>query len=162
MVDEFALGTPKPSAAYDVRFPNRLIQAGLKSALLECTEPSLEYRSVAKIRTAVENGLRDVSLVERARKTWKDVMIKDPENISIRWVMSRYWDNSSIFSIDLVGAVMRQGIFIEVMASIDWLHSSAIATIPDWLITKYSRYFESLEKDPSKVAFPRLPVDVAW
>lgn len=30
-------------------------------------------------------------------------------------MMSRYWDNSSPFALDLVGAVVRQGTFFQKM-----------------------------------------------
>ncbi len=76
--------------------------------------------------------------------------------------MSRYWENSSVFALDLVGAVIRQGTFIEKMHSIDWIHSPAVGSTMARLIEKYTRYFTILAKYPSQVAVPTLDVDLAW
>ena len=76
-------------------------------------------------------------------------------------MMSRYWENSSPFAIDLVGAVIRQGSFVEKMHHIDWLHSPALPATMTRLIFKYER-FVSLMEDPSHMAVPTLDVDLAW
>lgn len=118
--------------------------------------------SVTDIRKAIETGLKDVSLVKKANYSIGRVNIKGPAKISIRRMMSRYWENSSIFSLDLVGAVIRQSSFIEKMHSIDWIHSPTVAGTMTRLITKYTRYFDIMEKYPSNVAVPTLDVDLAW
>ncbi len=58
----------------------------------------------------------------------------------------RYWDNSSPFALDLVGAVIRQGSFIEKMHNIDWLHSPALPSTMKRLLVKYQR-FVTIMKD---------------
>ncbi len=67
-----------------------------------------------------------------------------------------------MFALDLVGAVIRQGSFIEKMHALDWLHSPTVASTMARLITKYARYFEILSRYPTQVAVPTLDVDLAW
>ena len=77
--------------------------------------------------------------------------------------MARYWDNSSeIFALDLVGAVIRQGIFVQKMDRIDWLHSPALPSTIDRLIHKYGIFFRIMAENPSQMAVPTLDVDLAW
>ena len=102
------------------------------------------------VRDRIESGLKSISRRSRT------------DRIAIRRMMACYWGNSSPFSLDLVGAVIRQGSFIEKMHSIDWIHSPTVVSTMERLISKYKRYFEILAKYPSKVAVPTLDVDLAW
>ncbi|KAL8728310.1 MAG: hypothetical protein Q9181_005384, partial [Wetmoreana brouardii] len=145
-------------------FPNRLIKAGLSRSLLAALDPSQYLRwskgSVNDIRQALEYGLKDSSILERARGG-----IFPPsreEKLAVRKMMSRYWNNSSIFALDLVGAVIRQGTFIEKMHAIDWLHSPAVQSTMKRLLHKYDRYFAILSQYPGQTAVPTLDVDLAW
>ncbi|KAK7951046.1 uncharacterized protein PG986_006774 [Apiospora aurea] len=79
-----------------------------------------------------------------------------------RCMMSRYWENSSIFGIDLRGAVMRQGVFTEKMYKIDWLHSPTVRFTMEKLVAKYERFFDIAAKFPDEFVTPTLDVDLAW
>lgn len=83
------------------------------------------------------------------------------ERVGFRKMMSRYWENSSAFALDLVGAVVRQGGFIEKMHNIDWLHSPALPATMTRLILKYERFVDIME-DATNMAVPTLDVDLAW
>lgn len=156
----FSPGIPERIEQHGVTFPNRLILAGLFGSLLTCTDSNQnQQNSVNDIRATIEIGLKDRALV---RKAHGYTLVRRTEKISIRRMMSRYWDNSSSFALDLVGAVIRQGSFIEKMHAIDWIHSPAVAATMARLMTKYSRYFDILEKYPSHMAVPTLDVDLAW
>ncbi|PWY73756.1 hypothetical protein BO94DRAFT_578164 [Aspergillus sclerotioniger CBS 115572] len=76
--------------------------------------------------------------------------------------LSRYWDNSSPFALDLVGAVIRQGTFIQKMDQIDWLHSPTVLQTMDRLIKKYHVFFTIMATNPGHMAVPTLDVDLAW
>ena len=84
------------------------------------------------------------------------------EKFAMRKMMSRYWNNSSMFAFDLVGAVIRQGMFIEKMHAIDWLHSPAVQSTMERLPTKYDRFFDILALKKGKMAVPTLDVDLVW
>ena len=151
--------------AGQVLFPNRLIKLGLSSSLLECTDVQQnKTTTVNEIRTELETALLNRSLVQKAtqRAFSRTGKLLRGERVAVRRMMSRYWDNSSVFALDLVGAVIRQGSFIEKMSSIDWIHSPAIRSTMTRLIEKYCRYFEILAKYPNQVAVPTLDVDLAW
>jgi hypothetical protein len=70
--------------------------------------------------------------------------------------------NSSPFALDLVGAVIRQGTFVDKMQHIDWLHSPALQSTMARLLVRYDRFFTILEKYPSNTAVPTLDIDLAW
>ncbi|SLM39581.1 Protein of unknown function DUF1399 [Lasallia pustulata] len=142
----------------EVLFPNRLIKAGLFTRLLELTEPAGDG-TISKIRDLFEIALKDGMLV---RKTSKGATTSRLEKVAIRRMLARYWENSSPLSLDLVGAVVRQGSFIEKMHSIDWIRSPAVTSTMNRLITKYQRYIEIIAKYPTQVAVPTLDVDLAW
>ena len=82
--------------------------------------------------------------------------------IYVRKMMARYWDNHSPFALDLCSAVMRQGVFVEKMHKIDWLHSPAATATMERLVAKYHRFFGIMAKHPHSVAVPTLDVDLAW
>ncbi|KAL1652218.1 hypothetical protein SLS58_000345 [Diplodia intermedia] len=84
------------------------------------------------------------------------------ERVSVRRMMSRYWKNHSIFGIDLVGAVVRQGTFIEKMHNIGWLFSPTVYSTAERLLRKYKNFFRIMAEYPKKMAVPTLDVDLAW
>ncbi|KAI4100626.1 MAG: hypothetical protein L6R37_005384 [Teloschistes peruensis] len=128
-------------------FPNRLLKAGLATSILDILHPSRRSHwsptsTVNSIRTQIETGLDDKAMLEKARGG-----IFPPsreEKVAVRKMMSRYWTNSSIFALDLVGAVIRQGSFIEKMHAIDWLHSPAVRSTMQRLLLKYDRHTHQL------------------
>ena len=118
--------------------------------------------SISDIRDIFESGLKDRPAMKKALKVTNMRPLKRDERVAIRRMMSSYWENSSIFSLDLVGAVIRQSSFVEKMHNIDWIHSPAVESTMTRLITKYERYFAILRNHPAKVAVPTLDVDLAW
>ncbi|ODQ71841.1 hypothetical protein LIPSTDRAFT_309963 [Lipomyces starkeyi NRRL Y-11557] len=160
-------GKPDKALKSDLRrhemfFPNRIIIAGLKTLLIEVTDNIQVGKStVMDIRDAIDRAIRDPSLVRKANGTFSTTLLRK-EKIAIRRMMSRYWDNWSPFALDLVGAVMRQGTFVEKMANIDWIHSPALASTMARLIKKYQTFFLIMAGNPNHVAVPTLDVDLAW
>lgn len=144
-------------------FPNRLIKAGLLRELLEITDRAqIETRDIADVRVAIQHALKDRKIVTQANtKTFSKTILRG-ERIAIRRMMSRYWDNDSPFALDLVGAVLRQGTFIEKMAKIDWIHSPALESTMARLIAKYEVFFRIMAENPGHTAVPTLDVDLAW
>ncbi|EED11448.1 conserved hypothetical protein [Talaromyces stipitatus ATCC 10500] len=84
---------------------------------------------------------------------------------TLRRMMSRYWGNSSMFAIDLVGAVIRQGSFVQKMQKLNWLHSrsvSALHPLMEKFITKYYIFWKIIVDNPSQMVVPTLDVDLVW
>ena len=150
----------KKAPIKDELFPNRLIQDKLRADLLELIDlkrhPSC---TVERVRDLISTMMKDTISIMFANDGRYPGR---PEKVAIRRMMASYWYNSSPFALDLVGAVIRQGSFIEKMHSIDWLHSPALTSTMTRLIKKYERYFEILAKYPTQVAVPTLDVDLAW
>lgn len=135
----------------------------LANTIISQTDPRLKPpATVDKIRKLIEEAIANTSVVRKVNQSTFTSTLRRTEKIATRRMMSRYWENSSIFALDLVGAVVRQGSFIEKMHAIDWIHSPTAASTMDRLITKYERYFHILAVYPMNVAVPTLDVDLAW
>ena len=149
-------------------FPNRLIDGPSKPSKalyskLEALTVPLNYpnKAITDIRAEIEHSLKDKSHIRLVNHSRSHVL-KRAERIAVRRMMSRYWDNSSIFALDLVGAVIRQCSFIEKMHTIDWIHSPAANSTMARLIQKYTRYIDIIATHPNQTAVPTLDVDLAW
>ena len=111
------------------------------------------------VRTEIEKGFADRDYIDTANghKPTRE------ERIALRHMMSCYWENASQFSLDLVGAVFRQGSFIEKMHRINWIHSPAARFTMERLLIKYGRYLAIVAfSKGSQIAVPTLDVDLAW
>jgi hypothetical protein len=91
---------------------------------------------------------------------YKPSFIAKSSRIAVRKVLSHYWDSSTVFGIDFVGAVLRQGTFMQNMAKLDWLHSPNVMLTMQRL--KYHRCVRLAAEDPNKVVVLTLDVDLAW
>lgn len=160
-------GIPESSTAkrHPQQFPNRLLKVA-SQRLLRSTDPRLEetsssaVRDMQSLRGFLEEQLQDKRLMTEAN--WVAAVLFREEKIAFRRMMSRYWENSSPFALDLVGAVIRQGTFVQKMDNLDWIHSPALAATMERLIRKYGVFFEILSKYPNRMAVPTLDVDLAW
>ncbi|CRG88125.1 Reticuline oxidase [Talaromyces islandicus] len=149
-----------PKNALDLSLPNRMIQAA-PTEIVGATDPRGPNRDMNRVRSLVETAMRNthVMMVANGRGY---VRLQKKQRIAIRRMMSHYWDNSSIFGLNLVGAVIRQGTFIQKMDDLDWIHSSTLQSTMTRLIKKYGVFFYIMAKNPDKMAVPTLDVDLAW
>ncbi|MCJ1445055.1 MAG: hypothetical protein MMC23_005560 [Stictis urceolatum] len=163
----------KSNSTARMQYPNRLMLAGGAVELTNDTELSktpqytgFDYTthitSIDDVRKKIEKVLKDPHILKRASATGKYAVSYKEERIAIRKMMACYWDNSSIFSMDLASAVIRQGSFVDKMHDIDWLHSPAVVSTMKRLIQKYERYINIIATNPNNVAVPTLDVDLAW
>ncbi|KAL1983396.1 hypothetical protein VTN96DRAFT_10378 [Rasamsonia emersonii] len=158
-------GIPESSTAkrHPQTFPNRLLKAA-SQRLLRSTDPRLEETSSVKDMQSLRRDLgelfKDKKVMTEAN--WVANILLWDERIAFRRMMSRYWENSSPFALDLVGAVIRQGTFVQKMDNLDWIHSPALSATMERLIRKYGVFFEIMSRYPDKMAVPTLDVDLAW
>jgi hypothetical protein len=146
-----------------VQFPNKLLKAGrVGMTIASATDPQKFSASFLEIRVEIEKGLRDRDVLRKAKQTILAPTLRKEEKIAIRRMMSSYWDNSSIFCMDLVGAVVRQGTFVEKMHGFGWLFSPTARSTMSRSIVKYERFFEIMAAYPGRVAVPTLDVDLVW
>ena len=146
----------------DMLFPNRLVLAGLDSSLNALMAPeNINNANMDGVRNAIEGALKNHKMVAKA-SAFRTRAIYPSQKLSIRRLMSRYWENSSPFALDLVGAVLRQGIFVEKMQAIDWVHSPALESTMTRLIKKYGIFLGIMGNNPDKIVVPTLDVDLAW
>lgn len=142
---------------------NALISRGLGQKILD--QPSLRgeglNQSMARIRDTIGETISENRKYMKLARDAASGKLTRLERVGFRKMMSRYWENSSPFALDLVGAVVRQGGFIEKMHNIDWLHSPALPATMARLILKYERFVKMMEQ-PDQMAVPTLDVDLAW
>lgn len=142
---------------------NALLSNGLGAKILQ--QASLSGRgsneSMEGIRDIVEDATQDKPYMRKVRGTPSHRLLR-AEKVGIRRMMSRYWENHSSFAMDLVGAVVRQGSFVEKMHNIDWLHSPALLSTMKRLLVKYERFVHIMAQERYQMAVPTLDVDLAW
>ena len=111
------------------------------------------YQSMEGLREVLEDTMKDKKYMREVRESASGSMTKI-EKVGFRKMMANYWSNSLPFALDLVGAVVRQGGFIEKMHNIDWLHSPALPSTMTRLVVKYNRYLQILAVNDGAFAVP--------
>ena len=92
-------------------FPNRFLvgrysDKALYPEICAIVDPYLSVPgTMENVRTEIEKGFANGEYVN----TTNGHRATKEERIALRRMMSCYWDNASPFSLDLVGAVIRQG-----------------------------------------------------
>ncbi|GLB34355.1 putative glycine-rich domain-containing protein-like [Lyophyllum shimeji] len=86
----------------------------------------------------------------------------------IRRILSAYTNGERV-SIDLVGAVIRQGAFIKKMQELRWTHPDFFESDPDrahlvlrHAIARYHGFLDLLAASPKSVFVPTLDIDLVW
>ncbi|KAL8993151.1 MAG: hypothetical protein Q9169_006561 [Polycauliona sp. 2 TL-2023] len=155
----------------DMPMPGTILN--LKGRLQPVSDPGGEPpsfpNSFLKLLKLVDSSAGPVTKMDHIRKGVNDTLrrpmfanLGQKQKLAISRTMSRYWSNSSIFVLDLVGAVVRQGSFIEKMHAIEWLYSPIARSNMNRLLIKYDRYFQILRSNKKQLAVPTLDVDLAW
>ncbi|KAE8351441.1 hypothetical protein BDV28DRAFT_137040 [Aspergillus coremiiformis] len=170
---------PMPGTLYDFRgvpkavtsssrrkrqstFPNRLIQA-IGTDILHRTDPTENNcKSVKALCDKLQSKMKSRDIMKKVNPDSTQLSLFPEEKVAFRRMMARYWDNTTPFALDLVGAVIRQGTFVQKMDSIDWLHSPAVKATMERLIKKYEIFFQIMARNPRHMAVPTLDVDLAW
>lgn len=161
-------GTMYPGPYEAHTFPNRLLKSGCNSIRSRMTilitnstwSPTMEYVR-GEIEAIIQNPdhLKTINGVASRYSTYT---LPVTSRIAVRKMMSRYWENFSMFALDLSGAVMRQGVFVEKMVKLDWLHSPSARDTMERLITKYGKFFQLMALNSGQIAVPTLDIDLAW
>jgi hypothetical protein len=162
-------GTPVTPTAMSqkepVLFPNRLVAIELRVPVLELINPrSTNEPTMNDVKNLIENAIANRLIIRKAAAAPTMVVgrLVGAEKLAVRKMMSRYWENTSIFALELGGAVIRQSVFVEKMHDIDWLRSPAARSTMERLLTKYTRFMTIIAENPANVAVPTLDVDLAW
>ncbi|KAI9734783.1 MAG: hypothetical protein M1818_006770 [Claussenomyces sp. TS43310] len=146
-------------------FPNRLLLE-LKFEIVDLLTPSRNIPvTMNDIRGKIETAILSTSTVRKVNsrtRTGRGALLRPEERLAIRKMMSRYWDNHESFALELGGAVLRQGTFVDKMHGLDWLHSPTARATMGRLLTKYDRFMSIIAAHPKNVAVPTLDVDLAW
>ncbi|TQW05155.1 alpha-ketoglutarate-dependent sulfonate dioxygenase [Cordyceps javanica] len=149
-------------------FPNRMLRHSLRFKVTRLIQPgggSHPRPTMDTVKLLIEgvakNGeeVRHIDSIPESRKRYG---MRRVSRVSTRKMMSRYWENFSPFALDLCGAVMRQGIFVDKMVQLDWLHSPSARSTMQRLIQKYHRFLFIMAGYPRQTVVPTLDVDLAW
>lgn len=113
--DEHVIGRAQPPnhdnamQTHPPLFPSRLMKALRYKFSEQVGRSRITMNDVRKI---IEDGLEAKVVLRMAfQKVHARALLKGSreERFAVRKMMSRYWSNSSMFALDLVGAVIRQG-----------------------------------------------------
>lgn len=150
-------------------FPNRMLQHVLRIQIIDLIKPGIApHPTMATVRDMIEQvlasnaAIRTIDGLTGVNMAVRRYRLDPAARLSVRKMMRCYWENFSPFALDLCGAVIRQGSFIEKMITIDWLHSPSASNTMARLLAKYHRFFGIMAAHPTKVAVPTLDVDLAW
>ncbi|EGX94974.1 hypothetical protein CCM_03246 [Cordyceps militaris CM01] len=149
-------------------FPNRMTRKFIINRVTALFRPGGDHQhpTMDTIKLFIEEVMQDNAKVREIDdfRSWRrgKYGILPNARLSTRKMMSRYWDNFSPFALDLCGAVMRQGIFVDKMVQLDWLHSPSARDTMQRLIQKYQRFLEIMVIFPGQTIVPTLDVDLAW
>lgn len=116
--------------------------------------------SMGDIKDSIQDAISGKTIMGKSSPALSTMT--DEVQLVLRRIMSRYWDNHSIFAHDLVGAVIRQGSFIKQMNEIHWLGTPTREYTLFRILQKYDRFFQMMETYPSKAIVPTLDIDLAW
>ncbi|KAF2239651.1 hypothetical protein EV356DRAFT_513939 [Viridothelium virens] len=141
-------------------FASLLAKTSIRASLLEACDPRRSDATMEDIKKLFESAVTNSDIVSAAKSGSSRLV--GSERVSIRRVMSRYWYNSSPFALDLVGAVIRQGTFVDKMFRIDWLHSPSLKSTMSRSLKKYLRFWQLMVSNPKRTAVPTLDIDLAW
>ena len=147
---------------HELDLSNRIIEAHLVTEINDvATIDRNTPKGMAEVRRAIEETLRS-SRISDLTKFRRRMILSPGERASIKVMMSRYWDNFSIFGLNIASAIVRQASFVEKMHKIDWIHSPTVDSTMNNLIEKYYNFFQIMAQHANKVAVPTLDVDLAW
>lgn len=107
---------------------------------------------MSEIRRIIEETLQGPKNVNRITK-FGLTELTPREKVSIRAMMSRYWDDPVTFGLNIAGAIVQQSRFMEKMHKIDWLYSPAVESTMLNLVAKYYNFFVLISKSPESLAF---------
>lgn len=126
--------------------------------------PQISNLTPESLKTLFRTLLSSRSSIAIANAQQKDPgFVAKMSRVAVRKVLSHYWDNSSIFGMDLVGAVLRQGNFVQKMERLDWLRSpgGCMARVQRCIV-KYHRFVRLSADNGMRMVVPTLDVDLAW
>lgn len=119
---ENVTGFLKDRLLVEQQFPNRLIKGHLRSSILELVQPNkyAEPVTMEQVRVMLEDAIKDPAIIHKIEglsgvATMRSSRLTTKSRIPVRKMMSHYWGNSSPFALELGGAVLRQGIFVDKM-----------------------------------------------
>ncbi|KAJ6442492.1 dihydrodipicolinate synthetase [Purpureocillium lavendulum] len=154
------------SLVFPRTFPNRMIRLDLRIKIMELLRPDGDmHPTMERVRDLVEGVVASedrVRKIDSASTVWGRYKPRFKAKVSVRQMMNRYWENFSPFALDLGGAVIRQGVFIDKMIKLDWLHAPSARATMQRLMNKYKRFIWIMRSHPTNVAVPTLDVDLAW
>ncbi|VUC20441.1 unnamed protein product [Clonostachys rosea] len=165
---------PSPGQTPDVILPNHIAKQALESRLDSFIDSPMgklpDMLTVKDLFSKILSTEQGVSSIREpnahATSTTQSNAtgspLKKTEAVQIRKMMSRYWENHSIFALDLVAAVMRQGTFIEKAVRLNWLYSPVIRQSMDRFCQKYQRFLLIMHEDSMHLCVPTLDVDLVW
>ena len=155
-------GHGKNVGTHEPFFPCRVVEKNCAFTITQL-RANMKTLTVEQLKNMFEKLMKSKDDVKAVNSEQHNpALIARGSRIAVRKLLSHYWDNSSVFGLDLVGAVLRQGTFVQKMHKLDWLHSPSLMSTTQRLIVKYHRFVRLAADAPKKTVVPTLDVDLAW
>ncbi|KZT60550.1 hypothetical protein CALCODRAFT_480634 [Calocera cornea HHB12733] len=125
------------------------------------------FGAVCKGKSAAEMGALvgwSILKVELCCRTGMSMLTQVPTPPRVRRVFS-YYRHGGLFSIDLVGATLRQGTFVQAMHDLGWSAPARFAGDNSALLRAVARFhawLDLLSASPSAFYVPTLDIDLIW
>ncbi|PPQ84317.1 hypothetical protein CVT26_011436 [Gymnopilus dilepis] len=156
-------GTQFGATHLDKKAGDAIKKEFIQSFLWENLSPSDTHaRTVMHQVNAISILLRANHSLEKLRAR----MSHDRQPRLIRRIMSAYNDDK-VYSVELVGAVLRQGIFIKRMHDLEWTVPNHFNNEVEDLalrhaIARYQAFWDLMSSSPTSFFVPTLDIDLVW
>ncbi|KIK96103.1 hypothetical protein PAXRUDRAFT_826337 [Paxillus rubicundulus Ve08.2h10] len=154
-----------PSGNRDVRQAKVIKGQLIRSAQFAGFRPSTSDERLARL-----DWVKDIKeyvgySLERLKEAISNALNSHPEALVSR-ILSAYTDGS-LFSIDLVGAVLRQCFFTQKMDEIGWIKPGAFSEgdkieILEQSVVRYHAFLDLMTAHSSFMPVPTLDIDLVW
>lgn len=159
--------SPDKPVDADAVLLNNILRDGMATDLLQEINQAQRNNSKLRLSSCVmndtiisaltEGSIRDHAKgIDETEKTFSALM-KSAQRMRVV-----YDKNISLFALDLVGAVIRQDVFIEKMQYFDWTRSAAVEHIVSRAVERYAGFCKVMAQNPGKTAVPTFDVDLVW
>ncbi|KAK9472022.1 uncharacterized protein V1510DRAFT_418417 [Dipodascopsis tothii] len=161
MLGSYGAASATNHSRQQLHLPNRLLQQPMTgAAVLEFVSPS---NAVGRTLVDVSGLLgRIVNDRDKVAKITTASRLSNIEAYGLRRMMASYWNNGTAFSTDLVGAVVRQGSFVEKMEELGWIDSPSVAASLSRFRHKYAKFFSIIRVADARSMVPTIDIDLVW
>ncbi|KAF8967533.1 hypothetical protein BDZ97DRAFT_1916819 [Flammula alnicola] len=157
-----------PSSQADAEASNKIKARVCKAAI--ASQPASKWLPSTDPGCSEQLCLAIMKLAEYSLPKLRALMANDSNKPTqdrlLRRILDAYSDDK-VYSVELVGAVLRQGSFVEKMHELGWTHPGFFDGPGDELalqhaLSRYHAFLDLLASSPGSFFVPTLDIDLVW